>query len=76
MGVYKNVYVMQEWEVPNRGECGNNPGYKYDVIYDVVIFNLNPITKMVDLNQCGDKFTWGHRSYGEGWQRTHCSDFY
>ena len=42
-----------------------NPAYKYDLLYDVLIHNINAITKYADLDQCGDETTWAHGGYGE-----------
>jgi hypothetical protein len=51
---------------PKRGEEGYNPAFKFDLIYaDVMISNLNAVTKHADLDQCSDETTWGHGGYGE-----------
>jgi hypothetical protein len=36
---------------PKRGEEGYNPAFKFDLIYDVMISNLNAVTKHADLDQ-------------------------
>ena len=58
------IKICKNHKYPKRGECGHNPGYKYDMIYDVIIYNLNPITKKVYNNKCDDETTWVHRGYG------------
>jgi hypothetical protein len=50
---------------PKRGQEGYNPAFKFDLLYDVLISNLNAVTKYADLDQCGDETTWGHGGYGE-----------
>jgi hypothetical protein len=50
---------------PKRGEEGYDPAFKFDMLYDVLISNLNAITKYVEANQCGDETTWGHGGYRE-----------
>jgi hypothetical protein len=50
---------------PKRGEPGYNPAYKYDMLYDVLIENLNAITEEAELDLCGDETTWGHGGFGE-----------
>jgi hypothetical protein len=52
-------------ESPKRGEEGYNPAFKFDMLYDVMISNLNAITKHAEADQCGDETTWGHGGYGE-----------
>jgi hypothetical protein len=48
-----------------RGEEGYNPAFKFDLIYDVMISNLNAVTKYAEADQCGDETTWGHGGYGK-----------
>ena len=50
---------------PKRGEPGYDPAYKYDMIYDTLIENLNAITEEAELDLCGDETTWGHGGFGE-----------
>jgi hypothetical protein len=50
---------------PKRGEPDYNPAYKYDMLYDVLIENLNAITEEAELDLCGDETTWGHGGFGE-----------
>ena len=50
---------------PKRGEPDYNPAYKYDMIYDVLVQNLNAITEEAELDLCGDETTWGHGGFGE-----------
>jgi hypothetical protein len=48
-----------------RGEEGYNWAFKIDMLFDVLISNLNAILKSAEANQCGDETTWGHGGYGE-----------
>ncbi len=50
---------------PKRGEEGYDPAFKFNMLYDVIISNLNTITKYAEADQCGDETTWGHGGYGE-----------
>ena len=50
---------------PKRGEAGYDPSYKFDKIYNTIIRNTNVIKGAADLDQCGDKTTWGHGGYVE-----------
>jgi hypothetical protein len=50
---------------PKRGEPGYDPAYKYDMIYKVLIDNLNAITEEAELDLSGDETTWGHGGFGE-----------
>jgi hypothetical protein len=55
---------MQQFD-SKRGEPGCNPAYKYDMIYKVLVNNVAAISKYADLDQTGDKTTWGHGGFGE-----------
>ena len=48
-----------------RGDEGYDPAYKYDMLYDVVIKNVNALTKWAELDICGDETTWGHEGFAE-----------
>jgi hypothetical protein len=50
---------------PKRGEPAYNPAYKYDMLYNVLIENLNAITAEAELDLSGDETTWGHGGFGE-----------
>jgi hypothetical protein len=50
---------------PKRGEPDYNPAYKYDMLYNVLIENLNAITEEAELDLCGDETLWGHGGFGE-----------
>jgi hypothetical protein len=50
---------------PKHGEEGYNPAFKFDMLYDVLISNLNVVTRYAKSDQCGDKTTWGHGDYGK-----------
>ena len=48
-----------------KGEDGYEPAIKYDMIFDVQIFNVNQMTQEADLDLCGDETTWAHMGFGE-----------
>ena len=48
-----------------KGEDGYDPAYKYDLIWNVLFYNINAVTKEADLDLCGDETTWGHSGYAE-----------
>jgi hypothetical protein len=50
---------------PKLGEEGYNPAFKFDMLYDVLISNLNAVTRYAESDQCGDETTWGHGCYGK-----------
>jgi hypothetical protein len=50
---------------PKRGEPDYDPAYKYDMLYNVLIENLNAITEEAELDLSGDETTWGHGGFGE-----------
>jgi len=50
---------------PKRGEANYNPAYKYDLIYDVLVTNVNAITGKAALDLAGDETTYAHEGYGE-----------
>jgi len=62
----KRVYKLcDNGRAKKRGEEGYNPAYKYDFIYEVLVHNVNALTKHAELDLCGDETTWGHGGYGE-----------
>lgn len=57
---------------PVRGEEGYDPASKYDFIYDVLVSNINALTKTADLDQCLDETTWSNMGFGgEALYRVH-----
>jgi hypothetical protein len=48
-----------------QGEQGYDPAYKFDMIYDVMVHNVNALTKHACLDLCGDETTWGHQGFAE-----------
>jgi hypothetical protein len=50
---------------PKCGEEGYDPAFKFDMLYDVLISNLNAIMKYTEADQCRDETTWGHGRYRE-----------
>jgi len=43
---------------PNQGEEGCNPEIDCDLIVDVLVSNVNALTKKYDLDLCLDETTW------------------
>lgn len=50
---------------PKRGEVDYNPAYKYALIYDAIVHNVNAITEKAEDDLVVDESTWGHSGYGE-----------
>jgi hypothetical protein len=48
-----------------KGDAGYEPAYKYNMIFDVIISNVNYLTKEAALDMCGDETTYAHEGYGE-----------
>ena len=48
-----------------RGDTNYDLYYKFDFIYKDINHNGNAIKKWSDLDQSGDKATWGHGGFGE-----------
>jgi|SaaInl74LU_5_DNA_1037368.scaffolds.fasta_scaffold05988_1 hypothetical protein len=46
-----------------RGEDGYNPCNKYDYIYQVLVSNMNNLTKKADSDCCIDETTWGFSGF-------------
>jgi hypothetical protein len=62
----KRTYKLCNNDVsPKRGEPRYNPAYKYDLLFDTLIYNINQTTKFAEWDQCGDETTWPHGGYGE-----------
>ena len=62
----KRIYKLCNNDTaPKRGEDKYDPAYKFDLIYKVIVNNVNNITKHASLDLCGDETTWGHAGYGE-----------
>jgi len=47
-----------------KGQPNYEPAYKYNKIFEVLIHNLNSITKHACADQCVDESTFGHGGYG------------
>ena len=68
---YRWLQCKQVWKLcdnskaPKRGEDGYDPAYKYDMLFAVIVHNVNQLTAYADLDQCGDETTFGHGRYGE-----------
>ena len=50
---------------PKNGEEGYNPAYKFDMLWNVMVHNVNAITKDAELDLCGDETTYATGLYGE-----------
>ena len=50
---------------PKNGEEGYNPAYKFDMLWNVMVHNVNAIMKDAELDLCGDETTYATGSYGE-----------
>ena len=62
----KRIYKLCNNDTaPKRGEDKYDPAYKFDLIFKVIVNNVNNITKYASLDLCGDETTWGHAGYGE-----------
>jgi hypothetical protein len=63
----KRVFKLNDnaTEKKKKGEPGYDPAYKYNMIFDVIIANVNYITKYAALDLCGDETTYAHEGYGE-----------
>jgi hypothetical protein len=53
------------WDWDTWDKIWGVPAYKYDMLYNVLIENLNAITEEAELNLCGDETTRGHGRFGE-----------
>jgi hypothetical protein len=62
----KRVYKLcNNLTAAKKGEEGYDPAYKYDLIYKVLVHNVNAITQRCGLDMCGDETSWGHQGFGE-----------
>ena len=62
----KRVLKLNDNKVsPKKGEPGYNPAYKFDLLYDCMIANVNYISKSADSDQCVDETAYGTSCYGE-----------
>ena len=43
---------------------GYNPAYKFDLIYCVIINNINTMMQSAELDLCGNETTWEHGGFG------------
>ena len=59
------VKLCNNKDAPKRSDKKYGPAYKFDLIYKAIAHNVNVITKWADLDQSGDKTTWGHVGFGE-----------
>jgi hypothetical protein len=60
-----NLKLCNNDAAPQRGQPGYDPAYKYDLIYNCLLYNTNVLSAKADENQVVDETTWGHSGYGE-----------
>ena len=62
----KRIYKLCDNGTPasDKNSPLYNPAYKYDMIYDTIVSNVNAISKTADLDLCGDETTYPHEGYG------------
>jgi hypothetical protein len=48
-----------------RGAVEYNPAYKVDMLYNVIVYNLNAVTDVAELNLCCNETAWGQG----GWDK-------
>ena len=63
--IKRTIKLCNNSTAPKRGDDGYDPAYKFDLIYDVLIANVNAITEFAELDQGGDETTFGHGGHGE-----------
>lgn len=62
----KRIYKLNiNTPAKKKGMAEYNPAYKYDFIFDVIISNVNAITKDACLDLCGDEITYTHQEYDQ-----------
>jgi len=61
----RTVKLCNNLTAPQKGEPGYNPAYKYDMIFDVLVKNINAFTLYACLDQAGDETSFGHQGMGE-----------
>ena len=59
------VPLVTTKDAPKSGDTNYKPDYKFDLIYKAIFRNVNTIIKWSDLDQSGDKTTWGHGGFDE-----------
>lgn len=63
--VKRVIKLCDNDKCPKRGEPGYDPAYKYDMIWKVMVHNVNAISAKAALDLCGDETTFGHGGFGE-----------
>ena len=63
LAVKRVIKLCNNDTAPKRVEAGYDPAYKFDMIYNKIIKNMNAIKESTDLDQCGDETTWFHGGY-------------
>ena len=55
---------------PKRGTANYDPCCKYDMIFKVLVHNMNYVTKYADLDPSMDESTWGFGGFSgdAGWR--------
>jgi hypothetical protein len=59
------IKLNDSTNIKKKGDTGYEPAYKYDMIFDVIISNVNYLTKEAALDMCGDEMAYAHEGYGE-----------
>jgi len=59
------VKLCNNLTVPKKGQEGYNPAYKYDLIFDTIIKNVNAFTLYANPDQCGDETSFAQQGFGE-----------
>lgn len=59
------IKLCNNKEAPKKAEANYNPAYKYDMIFDTIISNVNALTHRACLDLGGDETSIAHGGYGE-----------
>jgi len=62
--IKRTIKLCDNGSVAKRGTPDYDPAYKYKKIFDVLVHNVNAITKYACLDLCVDESTFGHGGYG------------
>ena len=59
------IKLCNNLTAPKKKEEGYNPAYKYDMIFDTIVHNVNALTLCANPDLCGDETSCGHQGFGE-----------
>ena len=65
MHIKRCINLKNNKDLPKRGEDDYNRAYNYDMIWDVIIHNINDMSYHVGLDMCGDETSWGCQGWVE-----------